>query len=119
MMDSMTAEEWQALNEQPKPSKYRNVKTVIDGIAFDSKREARRYAELKLMLDEGEIHTLALQPSFDVVVNGVKVCRYIADFGYMRGGEVIYEDSKGVRTPVYRLKVKLVKAVYGVTIVEV
>lgn len=100
-------------------TKYKAVRTVVDGIAFASKKEARRYSELRLLERAGEIRSLQLQPSFPIVINGVKVCNYVADFGYVdHKGNPVVEDVKGVRTPVYRLKKRLVKAVHGVDIHE-
>ena len=100
--------------------KYNNVKIEIDGFKFDSKKEAKRYGELKLLVMGGEVFNLELQPKFPCVVNGVKVCTYIADFRYSaRGGDVI-EDVKGMKTRVYRLKKKLVEALYpSVKITEI
>lgn len=102
-------------------SKYAAIPTVVDGIRFASKREARRYAELRLLERGGEIANLELQPFFPCVVNGKSVCTYIADFAYLsRGGVRVVEDVKGVKTPVYRLKKKLVEALYAnIQIVEV
>ena len=101
-------------------SKYNAVRTVVDGITFASKAEARRYGELKLAQAAGEIYGLALQPKFPLVVNGVKVATYIADFEYFTdGARRVIEDVKGVRTPVYRLKKKLTEVLHGVTITEV
>lgn len=101
--------------------KYNNVPTVVDGRRFDSKKEAARYGELKLLQAAGHIADLACQPPFALVVNGVKVGKYIADFVYRdcATGERVYEDVKGVRTAVYKLKAKLVLALYGVAIREV
>lgn len=102
-----------------RPLKYRNLKTLVDGIVFDSQKEARRYGELKLLVRSGEIHSLELQPRFPVVINGVKVCTYVADFGYVdHTGSPVVEDSKGFKTPIYNLKKKLVKAVHGIDILE-
>jgi hypothetical protein len=101
-------------------AKYHNKKTVIDGITFDSKREAARYVELKLLQQAGEIQDLLLQPSFDLRVDGGKVIgRYFADFKYRAGNRVIIEDVKGVKTDVYRLKKKIVEAVHHIQITEV
>ncbi len=101
-------------------NKFRAVKTVVDGATFASKAEARRYNELRLMERAGDISRLELQPKFPVHINGVLVCTYIADFAYFTSSQRVVEDVKGVKTPVYRLKKKLVEAVYpGVTIVEV
>jgi hypothetical protein len=101
-------------------SKYHALKTTVDGIVFASKAEASAYCNRKLMQQSGMIGDLELQPAYDLVVNGVKVGRYIADFRYRLNttGATIVEDVKGVRTPVYRLKKKLVKALYGIDILE-
>jgi hypothetical protein len=102
-----------------KPSKYKAVKTVVDGITFDSKKEAKRYTQLILEERIGAIRLLELQPRFDVVVNGKKICYYKADFAYYRDGVRIIEDVKGKKTDVYILKKKLVEAIYGITITEI
>lgn len=100
-------------------NKYSAVKTEIDGVVFASKKEARRYQELKLLQKAKKIHMLELQPKFPIVINKVKVCTYIADFEYMENGFRIIEDVKGMKTPVYRLKKKLVQAVYGIEVKEI
>jgi len=102
------------------PSKYRNVRTVVDGITFDSAAEARRYEQLKLLEIGGAILDLELQPRYEIKVNNHKVCVYVADFRYVETatGEVMVEDVKGVRTALYKLKRKLVKAVHGIDIYE-
>jgi hypothetical protein len=116
----MSAEEYNALAAAKKQRKYRNVRTVVDGIAFDSKAEAKRYAELRLMLDAGTIYGLRLQPRYPLTVNGVKVGTYVADFAYVdAAGDDVVEDVKGVRTPVFKLKAKLMKAVHGITVEEI
>jgi len=83
-------------------SKYKNRKTVVDNIEFDSEREAARYGELKLLLLAGEITDLELQVPYEIEVNGVPVCTYIADFRYSdkrlgrrsgRGCEIILHKS--------------------------
>jgi hypothetical protein len=100
--------------------KYRNVHTVVDGHVFPSKLEARRYQELKLLAAAGEISDLELQPRYRLDVAGVHICSYISDFRYTdRRGNVIVEDAKGVRTAVYTIKKRLMKAVHGIEIVEV
>lgn len=103
------------------PSKYRAVRTAVDGITFASKAEARRYGELKLLERAGKIHGLEVQPPFDLVVMGRKVGRYVGDFAYYDRATKrhVLEDVKGMRTPVYRLKAKLMQALYGITISEV
>jgi hypothetical protein len=101
-------------------SKYHNVKTVVDGHVFASRAEASRYAELRLLERAGEIFQLQLQKRLKLEVCGVLVCTYIADFIYLTAaGDPVFEDVKGVKTAVYQLKKKLVKAVYGIDIVEI
>ena len=105
-------------------SKYHAVPTEIDGIRFASKAEARRYQELSLLESGGAIRELELQPAYDLIVNGVKVGRYVGDFRYWDNERnvAVVEDVKGgnaTKTPVYRLKRKLVQAIHGITISEV
>lgn len=104
-------------------NKYNAVKTTIDGITFDSKRESIRYQELTQLQRGKVIRDLQMQVPFPVVVNSKKICVYIADFQYVEvaSGEIVVEDSKSppTKTPTYRLKKKLVAALYGVKIVEV
>jgi len=102
-------------------SKYHNIKTEIDGHKFDSLKEGRHYVFLKTREKLGEIEGLELQPRFNLVVNKMKCGFYKADFLYTdrRTGEQIVEDVKGVKTAVYNLKKKLVKALYNIDIVEV
>lgn len=96
-------------------NKYNNKKVIIDNITFDSKKEARRYKELKLMEKAGLITNLALQPKFllqDKFKYRNKTYRkieYIADFSYIRKEDdiLVIEDVKGLKTDVYRLKEKL------------
>lgn len=103
---------------EPKPNKYRNEKSEVDGIVFASKREAARYQELRILEREGLIGGLTLQPKYPLTVNGEKVGTYIGDFAYIENQEVVVEDAKGMKTAVYRLKRKLMKAIYGIEIRE-
>lgn len=94
----------------------------IRGIRFDSTHEAQHYVGLRTRLEDGEITGLVLQPSYDIhAANGEKVATYIADFRYVEitSGRVVVVDAKGMRTPLYRLKKKLVEAEHAITIVEV
>lgn len=103
--------------------KFRNTPTSVGDVLFDSKREARRYGELKLLERAGEINGLILQPKFPLVVNGEHVCAYVGDFEYRdKAGRRVVEDVKSAITrkhPVYRLKAKLFRAVMGFEITEV
>jgi hypothetical protein len=100
--------------------KYHAIKTVVDGQTFHSKKEANRYQELKLLEKAGEIRFLETQVSYTIRVNGMHICNYICDFRYTIPGQypVCVEDVKGVLTPVYRLKKKLMLAVHGIEIIE-
>lgn len=115
-----------AANTRRVRSKYGAVKTQVNGITFDSKREAARYVELLALLQAGDISDLRLQPSFEIVpalvLDGKKQrpLVYRADFYYQDHlGNDIYEDVKGHRTREYVLKRRLVKHVYGVEVREV
>jgi|TARA_R110000751_G_scaffold16815_1_gene52810 hypothetical protein len=105
-------------------NKYRNIPVVIDGIRFASKAEGRRYSELKLLEKAGEISKLELQPRYKIIVEGILICTYVADFKFEQRHKsgmffTVVEDVKGILTPIYKLKKKLVKAVCGVDIKEV
>ena len=119
---TLTAKEAAALGlAPPRRSKYGARKVVIDGVTFDSAKEARRYGELKVLEAAGEITDLVLQPSFDLLVlGGAKVGTYRADFGYVdcHTKERVTEDCKGMRTSIYKLKKKIVEAVYNIMILE-
>lgn len=99
-------------------NKYGAIKTTVDGIKFDSKKEAARYRALVLLQKAGHISDLSLQPKFDLIVNGTKIGFYKADFKYMLNGDQVIEDVKGMKTPVYNLKKKMIKAIYGFDIYE-
>lgn len=101
--------------------KYNARRTEVYGITFASGKEAHRYQELMLMQKAGVITNLERQVKYSIDINGVHVCSYFADFQYtnVADGEVVTEDAKGFQTQVYRIKKKLVRALYGVDIKEV
>ena len=105
-------------------SKYRNTKIVNALGKFDSQGEYERYLVLLQMQKAGEIEQLTRQVKFlliaPVVLDGRKkpAIRYVADFCYRRDGVFIVEDFKGVITPVYRMKKHMMKALYGIDILE-
>lgn len=109
-----------------KKSKFHAQKTVLDGIKFDSKKEANRYAELKLMERAGLIKGLQRQvrfeliPSFDVDGKHYRPTTYVADFVYtdVKSGKQVVEDCKGFRTDIYRLKAKMFAHKFGASILE-
>jgi hypothetical protein len=118
-------------------SKFGAVRTVVNGWTFDSKREAARYLELLAIGELGEIRNLELQPRFPIRARAndapvtVIVARYVADFRYEERNPKwfptdtacawrdVVEDVKGAKTPMYRLKKKLVEAQYGIVIREI
>lgn len=101
-------------------TKYQNKKTFLDGITFDSKKEAARYLELKILERAGKIKRLELQPEFilqPAFTKGGKRYRkiiYKSDFSYfdVEKGVYIVEDVKGFKTDVYNLKKKLFEYKY-------
>lgn len=106
-----------ALIRARRRSKYSNEPTEAQGMVFASKKEADRYQQLKLLEVAGEISDLRCQVPFPIRVNGVLICKYIADFTYTTKSGKVVEDTKGYRNSVYRLKAKLMKA-FGVEILE-
>lgn len=104
------------LTKAPRRSKFGNRRTIVDGVNFASAKEAKRYGELKLLQRGGRISDLVLQPRFPLSVNGDLVCTYVGDFAYREGGQAIVEDSKGVETPEFKLKKKLMRACLGIEV---
>lgn len=106
--------------QEKKRQKYGAQRTMIDGITFDSKKEATRYAELKLLERGKQISFLETQVRFLLVINGTLCATYVADFRYVRDGAVIVEDVKSVATmtSVYRIKKKLMLALHNIEILE-
>jgi hypothetical protein len=122
----ITAEEYNAMlqaQDTTAKSKFLSKRTEIDGIMFASRREARRYSELKHMERAGEISGLELQPRYPLAVNGEHITTYVADFRYWKpatyGQDLVVEDAKGMKTDVYILKKKLMRAVHNIEIQEV
>ena len=107
--------------------KYGNRKTVVDGITFDSKKEATRYAELKLLQRAGEIFDLQRQVPFTLIPKQTRdgkvverPCVYKADFVYKeKDGTEVVEDTKGMRTKEYVIKRKLMLWQFGIVVREV
>lgn len=103
-----------------KRAKYGNVRTVVGGLSFASKREANRFAELKLMERAGLVRDLQVQHRFKLEVNGQLICSYVADFTYRDPSDrLVTEDAKGVETDIFKLKRKLMRAVLGIDVVTV
>ena len=105
-----------------KQNKYGNRKTVVDGITFDSQKEASRYQELRMLERAGEITGLVRQQKIELIPKTklYRACYYVCDFIYFdkRENKTIYEDVKGVRTKEYLLKRKLLYWRHGIEIKE-
>ncbi len=96
-------------------TKYRNKKTVCDGIKFDSKREALRYCELMVLFRAGEIRNLELQPEYEITIKK----KYRADFRYYdKHGNLVIEDAKGFKTREYISKRKAMWEQHNIRILE-
>lgn len=106
-----------------KQPKYRNKKTVIDGFKFDSKKEANRYLIYKDEKERKRILDFKMQVKYKFIINGQLVCSYVSDFviKHLDGRtEVIDVKSEMTRKlPVYRIKKKLMKAIYNIEVKEV
>ena len=123
-------------------NKYHNQKITIDGVTFDSKKEARRFQELKILEKAGQISKLERQVKFTLIPaqrepdtigarGGRKPgkliereCAYFADFAYIEKQEngekvVVVEDTKGMKTPEYIIKRKLMLYRFGIRIREI
>lgn len=125
-MSVLTIEQYRELErvEEAKPHKYGAKPCSVDGIYFRSQRQAKRYGELVLLERKGIIKGLKIDKRdpehvrFPLEVNGFLICYYEADAVYEESGKLVVEDSKGVRTAGYKLKKKLMKAIYGIEILE-
>lgn len=114
--------------KEKKKNKYNAIKTVVDGVTFDSIGESRRYVYLKNSEKLGFISSLELQPRYVFVINDRPIMMkserypkgrklsYTADFRYNENGNVIVEDFKGKYLPISKIKVALMDAVFGITV---
>lgn len=102
-------------------SKYRNVQTAVRGKVFGSKREAKRYGELKMLEDVGLIWDLKTQAVYELIPkqDGERACSYIADFVYESSDGTHVEDTKGFRTKDYVIKRKLMLWIHKIEIEEI
>jgi len=113
----MTAAEFQAQHTAPKRHKFGAQRTEAFGMTFDSKKEAKRYGELRALQIAGVISDLTCQVHMPLYgQNGMlrtdhgRQIKYVADFVYREDGVEVIEDTKGVRTPEYRLKKAILKS---------
>lgn len=121
-------------------SKYKAQKCIVNGITFDSRKEARRWQELLLLSRAGVIQNLQRQVKYVLIPaqyetyerygnNGNRLqdgrrliereTSYVADFVYTEDGKLVVEDVKGVRTKEYILKKKMMLYIHGIRIKEV
>ena len=130
MTESMRLDEYRELvGLEAKPNKYKAHKTTIQGMTFDSKKEAGRYLVLNQMSKDGLITDLVCQPAYQFVIDGEvlrykpsnRAVKYVADFTYTLDGVTVVEDVKSKMTsslPAYKLKKALMLAVNGIQIKE-
>lgn len=100
--------------------KYHNQPTEVEALRFDSKREARTWGMLTILQKAGQVRDLRRQVRYPLTCNGQVVAHYVADFVYfdLKLGHEVVADAKGVRTPVYLLKKRMMQACHGIDIVE-
>ena len=106
-------------------SKYHSTPTEVNGIRFDSKREANRWFELRMLERAGKIEKLKRQVKYLLIPSQYRdgkcierEASYIADFVYIKDGHLVVEDCKGFRTPEYKIKRKLMLQLYDIRLVE-
>jgi hypothetical protein len=120
MTELLSREEGRAIIAKPKRgNKYRAVKVTVDGITFDSKREAAYYAELKLREKAGEVSGVELQKPFAILgANGELICTYRADFAFWDNAQDRFRviDVKGVETKDFKLKKRLMRILKGIDV---
>ena len=114
----LSVAELHAMQMSKKPRVKNTKRKMVNGIEFDSTREARAWQDLCLQQQAGQITGLRRQVEFPIAINGKQVCSYWADFVFQRGGKQVVADAKGFRTEIYRLKRKLMLAAYNVEIEE-
>jgi hypothetical protein len=125
--ESWTPEQYQAYYQQEQRKKnnaprlkYNNTPTMIDGIRFDSKKESQYYGRCKMLLKAGELTKIECHVPFPLIVNGVKICEYEADFVlYYPDGTFRVKDVKSTATEglaVFRLKKALMLAIHKINV---
>lgn len=119
-MTNLSSRDYQKLIGKPKRSKYGNEKVVIDGITFDSKVEGKYWTHLRLRERAGEVYGIIRQKPFPIELGGMSICTLRVDFYFFDHtvNRMRAVDIKGgpSDTAVFRLKAKLVKAMYGVDV---
>lgn len=120
MSETLTREQYLDAVVRPKrKNKFNAKRTTVDGITFDSKREAEVYLDLKMLERAGRISGLERQRKFNLIVNDEIIGRYRADFAFIdhdRDGTFRVVDVKGVVTRDFRRVQKILKAAYGIEV---
>lgn len=122
MQAKLTVDEYKTLTKsRGRRSKYGAQPVNIDGLRFDSKKEAARWNQLVLLERAGVIQGLRRQVPFVLIDKSKygRAIKYVADFSYMQDGVEIVEDAKGYRTDVYKLKKRMLAERYGIIVKEV
>ncbi|CAD7023238.1 hypothetical protein REJC140_00139 [Pseudorhizobium endolithicum] len=120
MTETMSREEYLAAVAKPKRgNKFGAQRTTLDGITFDSKREAEVYGDLKLLEKDGRISGFERQRKFNLIVNGEIIGSYRADFAFIdhdQDGRLRCVDVKGCVTREFKRTQKIIKAIYGIDV---
>lgn len=113
---TMSGDAIRRLGSAKRGNKYRAIPITVDGHRFPSKAEAARYIELHDQEEAGEIRDLQLHPYFLLLLDGTRIGRYTADSLYWQAGERVCEDVKGRATRDLKLRLALVKSIYGIDV---
>lgn len=119
MSITLSRSEAKAILSKPKRSKYGAEPVVIDGMRFHSKREGAYYSELKLREKAGEVSGIETQRKFGIIMAGVLIGNYLADFCFIdhsQDSRLRVIDVKGHDTPLSRFKRKCVEAFYQIQV---
>ena len=115
---NLSAAEYRQMQTKPARSKYGAKRYCVDGIWFHSIAEGKEYERLRQRVSDGEIGPITIQPEFPLLVDGIQVGKYRADFQFFDkvAGRERTIDVKGFDTPLSRWKRKHVKAQYGIDV---
>lgn len=127
MTDKMTPEQYRAYYGAQKSAKetanrlkFGNIRQEVDGIRFDSKKEAEQYGKLKMLLKAGKIKAFQMQKTFKLYVNDHHICDYRCDFVVLNldDSEVVQDvkSSATANVRAFQIKKKLMKAVFNIDV---
>ena len=119
MTEHVNRQQLAEMLKRKRANKFGAQSVIVDGLRFDSSWEAERFNQLCLAARAGLVTDLRRQVTYDLTINGVKVCQYRADFVYRdENGKEVVEDAKGYRTREYLIKKALMRAIHGIEILE-